>query len=57
MMNQKVVSEDGIKEANKTIIKEKSVTKIRVHETKPQVISNDADTEDKQQLTVILKKA
>lgn len=52
----KVLAEDDIKEANKTIIKEKSVTKNRVNETKPQVISNDADAEDKQQLSVTLKK-
>jgi len=51
-----VDSEDDIKEADKTSIKEKSVTKNRVHETKPQVISNDADTEDKQQLAATLKK-
>jgi hypothetical protein len=54
--DKKVLSEDGIKEANKTNIIEKSVTKNRVHETKPQLISNDADTEDKQRLTATLKK-
>lgn len=51
-----VDSEEDIKEADKTSIKEKSVTKNRVHETKPQVISNDADTKDKQQLAETLKK-
>ena len=52
----KVLAEDDIKGANKTIIKEKAVTKNRVHETKPQVISNDADAEDNQQLSATLKK-
>lgn len=46
-----VDSEEDIKEANKTSIIEKSVTKNRVHETK-----NDADTEDKQQLAATQKK-
>lgn len=49
--NTKVLSEEDLKEANKTSIKEKSLTKNRVHETK-----NDADTEDKQQLAATQKK-
>lgn len=52
----KVLAQDDIKEANETIIKEQSVTKNRVHETKPQVISNEEDIEDKQHLAATLKK-
>jgi len=68
----KALDEDDIKEANKTSIKEKSVTettgrrkstslkkdsstKKSVHKTKPQVISNDTDAEDKQ-LSAPVKK-
>ena len=49
--NTKVLLEEDIKEANKTSINEKPVTKNRVHETK-----NDADTEDKPQLAATEKK-
>jgi len=51
-----VLSEDDIKGVDKTSIKEELITKNRVDETKPPVISHDTDTEDKQQLAETLKK-